>query len=102
MELDKYTTVDNPDKDRFELNIDGMIAFINYKVGKSGNWYLVHTEVSEEIELKGVGSKLVRETLDILDEKDVKIIPSCPFVKAFLKRNREEYGHLVVDGYKLD
>ena len=102
MDLAATKTIDNPDKSRFELAIGEHIAFVDYKVGKSGNWYLVHTEVPKTITLKGVGNKLVRESLNILDEREIKIVPSCPFVKAFIKRNLGEYGHLVIEGYNLD
>ena len=102
MELDSLHTINNVEKSRFELAVGEHTAFIDYKIGKSGNWYLIHTEVPADIELKGVGRKIVKESLDILDEQGVQIIPSCPFVKAFIRRNWGDYGHLVIDGYKMD
>ena len=102
MELDSQQTVDNTERSRFELKVEGHFAYIDYKVGNSGRWYLIHTEVPKEITLKGVGNKIVRETLDILDWRGAKIIPFCPFVKAFIKRHWTDYGHLVADGYNME
>lgn len=101
MDLESTKTRNNPDNNRFELLIRGETAFIDYTIGKSGSWYLIHTEVPESIEEKGVGTKLVRESLHILDDMDVKIIPSCPFIKAYIKRNQDQYQHLLADGFKI-
>ena len=101
MELESLQTQDNSELSRFELkNGDEVLAFIDYKIGKSGNWYLIHTEVVYK-EQKGIGSKIVKETLAIIDERGDKLIPSCPFVKAYIKRHPEEYMHLLADGVKL-
>ena len=102
MDLNTLSTIDNRQKSRFELN-DGadLLAFIDYKIGKSGNWYLVHTEVVHK-EGKGIGVKIVRESLQILEDHDTKLVPTCPFVKAYIKKNVATYRHLLADGVKLD
>ena len=101
MDLTAINTINNQDENRFELwHHKDLLAFIDYKIGKSGNWYLVHTEVVVS-EGKGIGHKIVREALDLIDEMNVKIIPSCPFVKAYIKKHQEDYGNLLADGVKL-
>lgn len=100
MDLDRLHTIDNPDKSRFELIGDELLAFIDYKIGKSGNWFLVHTEVVKK-EQKGLGNKIVREALAILDGRGIKIVPSCPFIHAFIKRHFEDYKHILAEGVKL-
>lgn len=101
MDLAKLSTVQNSEEDRFELRVEEYVAFIQYKIGKSGNWYLVHTEVPEQIKNLGVGNKLVRESLNLIDEQGIKIIPSCPFVKAFIQRHQDDYRQLLVEGINL-
>ncbi|GAB4242954.1 MAG: GNAT family N-acetyltransferase [Ekhidna sp.] len=101
MDLAKLKTKQNEAQDQFELEHEGKKAFIAYKIGKSGNWYLVHTEVPDEWEGQGVGHKLVRETLNYLEEMQVKIIPSCPFVKSFIKDHKADYAHIVAEGVNL-
>ena len=50
---------DNEDRSRFELDVEGIIAFITYR--KSPNAItLVHTEVPPELGGRGIGSKLGR------------------------------------------
>ena len=101
MDLDSLETINNKDKNRFELEVDGKIAFIDYKVGKSGKWYLVHTEVPKGIETRGVGHKLVRESLEMLDEQGEKIVPSCPFVRKYIKDHPGQYEHMLAEGFEL-
>ena len=102
MELDQYKTTNNEAENRFELWIDDHFAKIDYKIGKSGNIYLIHTEVPKEITHKGVANKIVREALEWIREHEMKMIPSCPYVKAFLKRNPGEYEDILADGVKLE
>ena len=101
MDLAKLKSIQNVEENRFELAVGGEIAIIDYKIGKSGNWYLVHTEVPDKLKNHGVGNKLVRESLNILAIQDVRIIPSCPFVRAFIKRHKDDYAKLLADGVKL-
>ncbi len=102
MNLDQLNTIDNPENSRFELKSgDELLAFIDYKIGKSGNWYLIHTEVVNS-QIKGISSKMVKETLAIIEERGNKLIPTCPFVKAYIKRHPDKYRYLLADGVKLD
>lgn len=79
---------------RFEMNINGEYAIINYK--QAGNTvYLVHTEVAEPLEGHGVASTLVRKTLQYLEEHHLKMVPLCSYVQHYLKRH-PEWDRLVV------
>ncbi|MEQ9468247.1 MAG: GNAT family N-acetyltransferase [Ekhidna sp.] len=101
MDLASLKTVKNESESRFELFIGEDRAIIDFKVGKSGAIYLVHTEVPDKLEGQGVGHKLVRESLDILEHEGAKIIPLCPFVRSFLKDNLDDYKHMFAEGVKL-
>lgn len=88
MKLDDYTTTFNPDKKRFELDIEGKLSVIEYTFKKSTNQiFLVHTETHPELRERGVGQKLVKEALDIVREQGFELVPLCPYVVAFLKRH---------------
>jgi uncharacterized protein len=90
MNLDAYHTIDNPDKKRFELDIDGALSILEYTVKKSTNQlFLVHTEVHPSLRGKGVGNKIIREVLDLVRASGYEMVPLCPFVVAFLKKHHE-------------
>jgi len=79
---------DNTKDRRFELEEDGSTAFISYS--SSGPVVtLIHTEVPEALAGKGVGSKLVRGTLELLRARGARIVPQCRFVAAYVQKHPE-------------
>lgn len=80
---------------RFEMEVDGHVAFILYRL-QGDVVELIHTEVPSELAGRGVGARLVRAVLDRLREKGAKIHPLCPFVAAYIARH-SEYAELVTD-----
>lgn len=90
----------NEAKHRFELAVDGHIAFIEYILNKEGIMFLTHTEVPPALEGKGVGSRLVLHTLEYLKEKNYTLAPLCPFVAAYLRKH-PEWQSLLAQGYKV-
>ncbi|MBL8782907.1 MAG: N-acetyltransferase [Alphaproteobacteria bacterium] len=82
------TVRDNPALHRFELDVDGVIAFSEYR-RKPGVVTFIHTEVPESLGGKGVGSKLARGALDLVRASGEKVIAKCPFIAAFIKKNAE-------------
>ncbi|HVZ16016.1 MAG TPA: GNAT family N-acetyltransferase [Terriglobales bacterium] len=73
---------------RFEIERGGHTAFIDYRL-QNGLLDLLHTEVPAELRGSGVGAELVHSTLTWAREKGLKVLPTCPFVAAFLRRHRE-------------
>ena len=49
-----YKLIDNEEKHRYEFQIDGKIAEIDYIKSNNGEIYLVHTEVPASLGGKGV------------------------------------------------
>ncbi len=78
--------IDNTEKHRFELAVDGHIAATYYDIA-DGVITFIHTEVPSELGGKGIGSKLIREALDQVRADGLKVIPQCPFVKAFIEKH---------------
>lgn len=78
---------------RFELTVDGHTAVAYYKLDGSVVSF-IHTEVPPELGGKGVGSRLVQGALDQIRAEGMKVIPVCPFVKAWIT-GHPEYRDLV-------
>lgn len=87
----------NESTKRFELTVDGKPAFIKYRKQGDDTLVLTHTEVDPTLEGKGVGSKLVADTLAYLDSHGMKIVSECPFVSVYIKRHPDWQRLLVED-----
>jgi predicted GNAT family acetyltransferase len=79
---------------RFEIDLNNKKALIQYKKQGEHTLNLFHTEVPKEFEGKGVGSQLVKQTLEQIKAEGKKIVPSCPFVAIYIKRH-PEYNTMV-------
>ena len=86
----------NEAEGRFELEIDGSVAYAEYRVLASGVLF-PHTEVPSALEGRGVGSALVREGLRFARERDLKVIPVCTFFAGYIARHPESHDLLHPD-----
>jgi predicted GNAT family acetyltransferase len=84
---------DNTERNRFELDADGHIAFSNYKRA-DGVLTILHTEVPKALEGHRIGSALIRGVLDTARSQGLKVIAVCPFAKAYIERH-PEYADLL-------
>ncbi|WP_400073470.1 GNAT family N-acetyltransferase [Zobellia russellii] len=89
------------EKGRFEMDVDGEIAFMEYMISKQNIMYLTHTEVPSSLGGQGVGSALVSKVLKFIEEGGMKMAPLCPFVAAYLKRHPEEGKAVLAPGYSI-
>ena len=90
---------DNPALHRFELLLDGHTAFAEY-TRSPGEITFVHTLVPDALGGRGVGSALARGALDQVRKTGEKVIAKCPFIAAFIKKNKP-YQDLLLDPASL-
>lgn len=89
-EIVEAEVVDNQAEDRFEIRVGGEVAgYIEYRPGAQGELDLVHTQIEDRFEGMGLGSRLVRGTLDELRSRHVAVLPHCPFVRSYIDRHRD-------------
>jgi predicted GNAT family acetyltransferase/glutaredoxin len=91
--------VDVPEASRYELR-DGerMIGELAYR-RRNGRIALIHTEVDEALEGRGLGSRLVTAALDDARDQGLEVVPLCPFVASFIDRH-PEYEDVVAADYR--
>jgi len=94
-EQQQITVRDNPAHHRFEaVDESGVVAgFAAYRRSE-GAVELTHTQVDDAFEGHGVGSRLAQGALDALRDEGVRVVPSCPFISAFIQ-DHQEYADLV-------
>ncbi len=81
-----FLVKNNESLSRFEANVNGIQAFMDYKL-KGSHMTLVHTEVPPELGGQGVGGKIVKAALTFAKEKGLRVIPECPFVIRYIERH---------------
>lgn len=79
---------DNETLSRYELAINGKTAFAKYTIG-AGTITFTHTEVPAEFRGKGVGSKLVRASLEAARARGLKVAARCHFVARYIEEHPE-------------
>ena len=78
----------NEDKNQFELEANNAIAIAAYS--RNGDILtFTHTEVPEELEGQGVGTKLIEGALGQVREQGLKIVPICSFVRHYVDTHPE-------------
>ncbi len=90
---------DAPARERYELSEAGeVLGFAQYRL-RPGLIAFVHTVVEDHAEGRGVGSELVRFALDDTRERELAVMPFCPFVNGWIRRHRE-YADLVPEEFR--
>lgn len=79
---------DDPVRGRFEIEVDGSVAFLEYTRGPS-ELVLVHTEVPGAIAGRGLGGRLARHAFELAKEGGLRVELVCPFQIAWLGRHPE-------------
>jgi predicted GNAT family acetyltransferase len=88
---------DNPDKARFEIVADGELAgFAQYHL-RDGVIAFTHTQTDDRFRGHGLGSRLVRASLDEARARHLVVLPYCPFVLSWITEH-DEYADLVPAG----
>jgi uncharacterized protein len=82
------TVRNDPARNRYELEVEGHVAFIQYSL-KPGVITLIHTEVPPELGGKGVGTALVRGALEDVRRQGLKVVVKCSFIRGFMGKHPE-------------
>ena len=92
---------DATERNRFIATLDGEQAgFIVYRL-RPGLLALIHTEVEDRFEGRGLGGRLARFALDQARAEGLAVLPFCPFVNEWMKRH-PEYVDLVPAAYRTE
>ena len=86
--------VDNPDRDRYEIRLDGALAGFAQYVRRGGRTFFVHTEIDPRFEGKGLGSKLATGALGGERAARTKVVPLCPFIRSYIDRHPDEMANV--------
>jgi uncharacterized protein len=79
---------DNKSQRRFELDVEGTVAFANYRLAP-GTVIITHTETPPALRGRGVASELVKGALELIRADGLKVVAGCGFVVDYLQKHPE-------------
>ena len=59
---------------------------MTYSIASANFIIIDHTEVEPSFKGKGVGKQLLYKIVEMARERDIKILPLCPFANAMFKK----------------
>jgi uncharacterized protein len=90
----EYHVVNNKERSRFEIALDGEYAFVDYRWRKK-ELAIMHTEVPKNYEGKGIAATMVKHVLEYAKREGLKILVYCPYTAMYIQRH-PEYKELVL------
>lgn len=79
---------DNRSEQELTLAVGNYRAVAAYQL-EGDTIVFTHTLVPPEIEGRGVGSKLIGGALDLVRDRGLRVVPQCPFVRAYIEKHPE-------------
>src|SRR5262249_8815015 len=80
---------DRAERQRYELEIDGAIAFANYRDAPDGERALTHFETPPELRVQGVAGRLMGEILEEARGSKRKLRARCLYAVDYLEKHPE-------------
>jgi predicted GNAT family acetyltransferase len=79
---------DNKSLSRFELDVEGGLAFANYRRAPA-TVIITHTETPRALRGRGIASELVEGALQQIRAEGFKVVAACGFVADYLRKHPE-------------
>lgn len=80
----------------FFIEVDGeRLAMMTYSVAGEERIIIDHTEVGDRLRGTGAGKKLVAAAAAHARTKGISILPLCPFAKAVMEKNPDDYADVL-------
>lgn len=77
-------------KGAFYIEQEGeKLAEMTYSKAGTKRIIIDHTEVSDKLRGQGAGKAMVMKAVDYAREKNLQVLPLCPFAKAVFNKNKE-------------
>jgi uncharacterized protein len=79
---------DNPDRSRFELDVNGQVVFATYR--RRGPVLVInHVEAPPPLRGTGAAGRLMQGIVDLARAEDLKVAPLCGYAAAWMRRHKD-------------
>jgi predicted GNAT family acetyltransferase len=88
---------DNQARSRFEIRADGELAgFAEYSMSGEEIAF-THTKTEDRFRGHGLAGRLVQSALETVRDRNLEVLPYCPFVRSWIAGHREYAGLVPAD-----
>lgn len=91
--------VDNEFLRQFEVKVDEHIAIVEYSL-QERKIFLTKLIIPEAIDNEDFVTTFLKIVLDSIEERNLSVMPTCPLIAKFIKRNRQ-YKKLLPVGIRI-
>ncbi len=84
--MDQASVRDNRALQRFELPVGDQVVFADYR-RQPGRLVITHVEAPPNLRGAGHASRLMQGVLEEARAEQVKVLPLCPYARAWMQRH---------------
>ncbi|EZH74020.1 acyl carrier protein phosphodiesterase [Aquimarina sp. EL_43] len=92
--------IDNEFLRQFETTIDGQKAKIEYAL-QERKIFLTKLIMSEEHLEKGYEQDFIVAVFNVIEERNIRLVPTSPIIAKFMRKNRRKYKDLLPVGINI-
>ncbi len=92
--------IDNEFLRQFETTIEGQKATIEY-AQQERKIFLTKLIMSEELVKKGFEEDFIVAVFNIIEDRNIRLVPTSPTIAKFMRKNRRKYKNLLPVGINI-
>jgi len=89
--MPEFTLANDREHHRYLMTADGaQVGLAQYRE-QPGELVITHVEIDDAVGGQGLGSRLVAFLLQDARDRDLDVVPLCPFVREYIARHPEHH-----------
>ena len=92
--------IDNEFQRQFETTVEGEKALIEY-APQERKIFLTKLVMSEDLQEKGYGERFIIDVFKIIEDRNMRLVPTSPVIAQFMRKNRRKYKSLLPVGINI-
>ena len=96
----EISIIDNEFLRQFESEIEGELAKIEYS-SQDRKIFLTKLVMSDALKEKGYLDPFITKVLDVIREREVRVMPTSPAVARFMRKHRRKYKDMLPVGINI-
>ena len=97
--MNEVAIKDNSFLRQFETKVDGHLAKIEYS-SQERKVFLTKLVIPEEISEEGFKEEFIKSVLNLIQEKNLRVVPTSTQIAGFLRKNRQ-YKEMLPVGIRI-